>query len=81
MKIPLVIALVCLVLANGSQNVPIQKVYDGVTIGQVTANFHLEAVFDLMCPDSAQSNTVLNQVFQKINFNQQTAMYMTYHIF
>jgi len=81
MKIFLVALMLSAIAVSADQNVPIQKQYDGLTIGNPTANFHLEAVIDLMCPDCAAATTILNAVLNKINFFQQNQMYITYHIF
>ncbi len=69
----LVVASVLAMLTSvqAGQQVPIQKKYDGLTIGNVEAPFHLEAFYDLQCPDSVASNNILNNVFKQIDFYNQ----------
>ncbi|KRX00262.1 Thioredoxin-like fold [Pseudocohnilembus persalinus] len=81
-----ILAFLVLILAvyakvTPDQNVPISKVYDGLTLGNPDAPFHIEAFYDLMCIDSKNSNLQLNQAFKKIDFENQDQVKFTYHIF
>lgn len=72
------IAFLLIAVAFGTQYVPIPDYYDGVHIGKAGAKLHLEAFYDLLCPDSKASNAILNQVFAKVDTSN---VLFTYHIF
>ena len=73
------IIIACILsLAFASQYVPIPTVYDGVHIGDAAATLHVEAFYDLLCPDSKASNALLNQVFSQATYPH---VKFTYHLF
>ena len=74
----LIIAVLLITAVCGTQYVPIPNVYDGVTVGNPAAKLHIEAFFDLLCPDSKASNAVFNKLFTMID-NDKIAF--TYHLF
>eukprot|EP01017_Pseudomicrothorax_dubius_P022902 TRINITY_DN24673_c0_g1_i1.p1 TRINITY_DN24673_c0_g1~~TRINITY_DN24673_c0_g1_i1.p1 ORF type:complete len:231 (+),score=43.82 TRINITY_DN24673_c0_g1_i1:128-820(+) len=73
--------LVCLVSVFGDQVVPIPQVYPGISFGASEPLLHLEAFFDLTCPDSRDAHAILLQVFQRFNPLNSKYFRFTIHLF
>jgi len=68
-------------LSFTSQIIPIPKIEEGVILGdRATSIIHLEAHFDLLCPDCRDSYSNLSRVIQELDlFNKNFSM--TVHFF
>jgi hypothetical protein len=81
-ELPLYAALVCAVALAAlvvAQPVPLPNTYDAyLRIGNIDAQVTLEAFVDLLCPDCAQADPVLQQVAAHYGA---TKLQLIYHIF
>jgi len=53
------IFLILFLATLGSQGIPIPSKPDGFSVGSNTPNLHIEAFYDLLCPDSKKSFEIL----------------------
>ncbi len=70
-----------LILNIASQSITIPKTSDGLSLGQMSSSFHLEAHYDLLCPDSRDSYFALTQVIGDYNLTSKQNFKYTIHFF
>jgi len=76
------ILIVLVLAAFASQDTPIPSRPDGFSVGATTPVLHLEAYYDLLCPDSRDSFAILQLLLvNEYHITTNTTLKFTVHIF